>query len=91
MQKLEVFQSLWGMQLRNPNRRERSDEEAFAMVAEAGFEMAVSTRIGAVLDESDRYQLPRFTPWDRRMSLFGLRLLHVARSEASAQGHAERG
>ena len=38
MQKLEVYQSLWGMQRRNPNRREQSDEEAFAMVAEAGFD-----------------------------------------------------
>ena len=38
MQKLAIYQSLWGMQLRNPNRAERSDEEAFAMVAEAGFD-----------------------------------------------------
>ena len=38
MQKLEVYQSLWGMQRRNPNRREQSDQEAFAMVAEAGFD-----------------------------------------------------
>ena len=65
--------------------------EHVEMVADAGFETAVSTRSGAVLDESDRYQLPRFTPWDRRMWLFGLRLLHVARSEASAEGQAERG
>jgi hypothetical protein len=38
VQKLEVYQSLWGMQLRNPNTPERTDEEAFAMVAEAGFD-----------------------------------------------------
>jgi len=38
VQKLEIYQSLWGMQLRNPSLRERSDEEAFAMVAEAGFD-----------------------------------------------------
>ena len=38
MQKLEVYQSLWGMELRNPNTPERSKEEAFAMVAEAGFD-----------------------------------------------------
>lgn len=38
MQKLEVYQSLWGMELRNPNMPERSKEVAFAMVAEAGFD-----------------------------------------------------
>ncbi len=38
MQKLEIYQSLWGMQLRNPNQPERSDDESFAMVAEAGFD-----------------------------------------------------
>jgi len=38
MQSLEIYQSLWGMQLRNPNRPERTDEESFAMVADAGFD-----------------------------------------------------
>ncbi len=38
MQQLDIYQSLWGMQLRNPNLAERSDEESFAMVAEAGFD-----------------------------------------------------
>ncbi|MDH3576928.1 MAG: sugar phosphate isomerase/epimerase [Gammaproteobacteria bacterium] len=38
MQKLEVYQSLWGMQLRNPKMPERTDEESFKMVAEAGFD-----------------------------------------------------
>lgn len=38
MQKLEVYQSLWGMELRSPHVAERSDEEAFSMVAEAGFD-----------------------------------------------------
>lgn len=38
MPTLEVYQSLWGMQLRNPSLPERSDAEAFAMVAEAGFD-----------------------------------------------------
>ena len=45
MQKLEIYQSLWGMELRNPNVPERSKDEAFAMVAEAGFD-------GACLDPS---------------------------------------
>lgn len=38
MQKLEVFQSLWGMELRSPHVPERTPEESFAMVAEAGFD-----------------------------------------------------
>jgi len=37
MQKLEVFQSLWAMELRRPDGRERSLEESFEMVAAAGF------------------------------------------------------
>lgn len=45
MQKLEVYQSLWGMELRNPKRPERSKQEAFAMIAEAGFD-------GACMDPS---------------------------------------
>jgi hypothetical protein len=45
MQKLEIYQSLWGMELRNPTVPERSKDEAFAMVAEAGFD-------GACLDPS---------------------------------------
>jgi len=38
MQKLEIFQSLWGMELRSPHVPERTHEESFAMVAEAGFD-----------------------------------------------------
>ncbi len=37
MQKLEVFQSLWGMELKHPTLPERSHEQNFAMAAEAGF------------------------------------------------------
>ena len=45
MQKLDIYQSLWGMELRNPTRPERSKEETFAMIAAAGFD-------GACLDPS---------------------------------------
>jgi hypothetical protein len=45
VQKLEIYQSLWGMELRDPKRPERSKEEAFAMIAAAGFD-------GACLDPS---------------------------------------
>ena len=38
MQKLNIYQSLWGMELRNPNLPERSTEESFAMIADAGFD-----------------------------------------------------
>jgi len=45
VQKLNIYQSLWGMELRNPNAPERSKEEAFAMIAQAGFD-------GACMDPS---------------------------------------
>lgn len=38
MQKLDIYQSLWGMELRHPKVPERTDEECFALVAEAGFD-----------------------------------------------------
>ena len=37
MQQLEIFQSLWAMELRSPHRAERTPEENFRMVAEAGY------------------------------------------------------
>ena len=37
MQKLEIYQSLWAMELRSPDRPERPPEENFRMVAEAGY------------------------------------------------------
>lgn len=37
MQKLEVFQSLWGMERHHPSEPERSHEENIAQIAEAGF------------------------------------------------------
>jgi peptidoglycan/xylan/chitin deacetylase (PgdA/CDA1 family) len=45
------------------------------LVSEMGFKAAVSTHWGVGACESDRYQLPRFTPWDRHPVKFGLRLL----------------
>jgi hypothetical protein len=45
VQKLEVYQSIWGMELRNPSLPERSIEETFAMIADAGFD-------GACMDPS---------------------------------------
>lgn len=37
MQKLEIFQSLWAMEQRHPQKPERPLEETFAMVADAGY------------------------------------------------------
>lgn len=37
MQTLEIYQSLWGMELRNPNTPERTAEESFRMVHDARF------------------------------------------------------
>lgn len=45
------------------------------MVDALGFKAAVSTHWGVGTSHSDKYQLPRFTPWDRHPLKFGLRLL----------------
>jgi len=38
MQNLEIYQSLWAMELRSPDLPERSDEENFQMVADAAYD-----------------------------------------------------
>ena len=38
MQKLEIYQSLWAMELRSPHVPERTPEESFAIIAAAGFD-----------------------------------------------------
>jgi len=38
MQKLQIYQSLWAMELRSPERPERPHEESFRMVADAGYD-----------------------------------------------------
>lgn len=45
------------------------------IVQELGFDAAVSTAWGAAGTQTDRFQIPRFTPWDRTRGRFGLRLL----------------
>lgn len=48
-------------------------------VREAGFEAAVTTHPGAAQAGTDRFQIPRFTPWDRTPPRFALRMaLNVA-------------
>lgn len=46
-----------------------------AMVRQAGFVAAFSTAPGVAMQTGDIHQLPRFTPWDRTRSRFGMRLL----------------
>jgi peptidoglycan/xylan/chitin deacetylase (PgdA/CDA1 family) len=57
-----------------PNGRPGTDYLArhVTLVRQAGFEGAVSTSAGSGL--ADLWQLPRFTPWDRRQWRFNLRL-----------------
>jgi peptidoglycan/xylan/chitin deacetylase (PgdA/CDA1 family) len=50
------------------------DEVAVLVVRKLGFDAAFSTAWGAVRPGHDRFQLPRFTPWDADRHRFGLRL-----------------
>jgi peptidoglycan/xylan/chitin deacetylase (PgdA/CDA1 family) len=55
------------------------------LARECGYEAALSTAWGAASIHSDRYQLPRFTPWDRTRLRYGARLLlNLRRPEAVA-------
>ncbi|HSD68974.1 MAG TPA: hypothetical protein VLB07_05440 [Woeseiaceae bacterium] len=59
MQKLAVYQSLWGMELRHPELPERSIDENFRMVAEAGFDGMCIDPAAHEIDEFRRY-LPHY-------------------------------
>ena len=48
--------------------------EHVRLVRDLGFDAAVSTNPGASADGDDLFQLRRFTPWDREIWRFGLRL-----------------
>ncbi len=50
------------------------------LVRALGFDAAVSTAWGAAGPTDDLFQIPRFTPWDRRHWRFGLRLAMNRRS-----------
>lgn len=56
------------------------------LVRELGFTAAVSTAPGVAAAGSDRWQLPRFTPWELRPEHFALRLAasrHTARYDTA--------
>lgn len=59
-----------------PNGKLGADyrSEHVELVRSLGFEAAVSTNWGAAGAGCDHFQLPRFTPWDTRALMFGLRL-----------------
>jgi peptidoglycan/xylan/chitin deacetylase (PgdA/CDA1 family) len=59
-----------------PNGKPQRDYDAshVAIVKELGFDAAVSTSWGASKRDTDRFQLPRFTPWDRHALPFRARL-----------------
>jgi peptidoglycan/xylan/chitin deacetylase (PgdA/CDA1 family) len=65
-----------------PNGKPGSDYSArhADMVRQAGFTAAVSTSPGAARSDTDLFQLPRFTPWDRTPMRFGLRMADNLRS-----------
>ncbi len=48
------------------------------IVRSLGFEAAVSTSWGVANQAADLYQLPRFTPWDKKPERFMLRLMQNA-------------
>jgi peptidoglycan/xylan/chitin deacetylase (PgdA/CDA1 family) len=45
------------------------------MARRLGYQAALTTRRGVASAATDPYWLPRFTPWDRTPTRFGLRLL----------------
>ncbi len=49
--------------------------EHSSLVQQLGFDAAVSTAQASAATATDPYQIPRFTPWDRTKTRFGLRLL----------------
>ena len=59
-----------------PNGKPGQDylSEHVRIVKDLGFEAAVSTARGAMSENADLYQLPRFTPWDRAAHKFVLRV-----------------
>ncbi|WP_081890797.1 polysaccharide deacetylase family protein [Porticoccus hydrocarbonoclasticus] len=67
-----------------PNGRPEIDYrlEHRDFVKSIGFEGAVSTQWGVVSGSSDRWQMPRFTPWDQTPLRFMVRLLAMFRNPA---------
>lgn len=58
----------------NGRRGQDYDDRHARMARELGFRAALTTNAGVSRVDSDRWQLPRFTPWDRSPLRFLLRL-----------------
>jgi peptidoglycan/xylan/chitin deacetylase (PgdA/CDA1 family) len=58
--------------------------EHVKMCKSAGFEGAVTTSWGVATNGNDPFQMPRFTPWDRNVRRFGVRLLSNYRRHGKA-------
>ena len=60
-----------------PNGRPGEDynQTSVALARELGFDAAVTSARGAANPNTDLYQIPRFTPWDRSRLRFGARML----------------
>jgi peptidoglycan/xylan/chitin deacetylase (PgdA/CDA1 family) len=67
-----------------PNGKPGSDyaPATVALARRCGFAAAVSTAWGVSRQDTDRFQLPRFTPWDRGRVRFALRLAANMRRQA---------
>ena len=61
------------------------------LVRELGFDAAVSTSWGSARRTSDRFQLPRFTPWDLGIDRFGARLAQNLLRDGKLAGPAAPG
>ncbi len=63
-----------------PNGKRGTDynDETVAVVREAGFHAALTTNPGVSMSTTDRFQLPRFTPWDRQPLRFAIRMARNA-------------
>ena len=72
-----------------PNGRPVQDftTEHAALVEDVGFAAAVTTAWGAAAGGCNRFQLPRFTPWDRSRWAFGLRLARNMVLHTPNSGH----
>jgi peptidoglycan/xylan/chitin deacetylase (PgdA/CDA1 family) len=73
-----------------PNGRPGTDydQRHVAMVADAGFNAAVSTRWGAARANSEIFELPRFLPWERTRDAFCSRLVKVCLASYDIPGRS---
>lgn len=61
-----------------PNGKKGEDylEEHANLTRQVGFDAAVSTDWGAASSNTDLFNIPRFTPWDKSKTRFGLRAIN---------------